>query len=64
MGFILTVKSTTSTGAHLADGAGQNRGVGGGQSYTVGGVGGGDDGVFEVLGRVVISVVGFKVDVA
>ena len=42
--------------------AGRNRGVGGGWRNAVGGFGGVADFLFEVLGRVRVSLVGFGVD--
>ena len=48
---------------HMVD-AGRNRVVCGGRSNAVGGVGGGSDVVFKVIGRFDVSSVGFKVDVA
>ena len=53
-----------STGPHLTVDARRNRSVGVGQHNAVGAVGGGAESVFEVLGRVDVSVVGFEVYVS
>ena len=58
----LTCITIASTGPqHMVD-AGKNRGVGGGWCNYVGGFGGSADIVFEVLGGVRVTLVGFEVD--
>ena len=51
-----------SIGPHHTVDAGRNRGVGGGWHKTVSGFGGGAAILFEALGGVRVSLVGFKVD--
>ena len=61
MSTFFTIASTIPN--HTVD-AGLNRGVGGGRCNNVGGLGVGDGFVFEVLGRVDVSLVRFEVDVS
>ena len=51
-----------STGPHHTVYAERNRGVGGGWHNAVGGFGGGAVFVFDLFGRVRVSLVGFEVD--
>ena len=60
--FWSTCLTIASTGSHHTVDAGQNRGVGWGWRNAIGGFGGGADIVFEVLGGVRVTLVGFEVD--